>query len=168
MLRQHRLPHNVSQPKTNTQPLARKEALGRDARNLDANSKARTSRANFIRALSWDWPIMPGKIMQGRLEGGGSFGNGLLHCGQAGLPPRRRMDQRPQACPTQIAANTTARQTISQTEGGGSTSHPVPLLKQSSPQPALHLSADSLSDRALPESMLLLLMMMMLHLLLCA
>jgi hypothetical protein len=30
----------------------------------------------------------------------------------------------------------------------------VPLLKQSSPQPALHLSADSLSDRTLPESML--------------
>jgi hypothetical protein len=34
----------------------------------------------------------------------------------------------------------------------------VPLLKQSSPQPtlqtALHLSADSLSDHTLPESML--------------
>jgi hypothetical protein len=30
----------------------------------------------------------------------------------------------------------------------------VPLLKQSSPQPALHLSADSLSNRTLPRSML--------------
>jgi hypothetical protein len=30
----------------------------------------------------------------------------------------------------------------------------VPLLKQSSPQPALHLSANSLSNRTLPESML--------------
>jgi hypothetical protein len=30
----------------------------------------------------------------------------------------------------------------------------VPLLRQSSPQIALHLSADSLSDRTLPESML--------------
>jgi hypothetical protein len=30
----------------------------------------------------------------------------------------------------------------------------VPLLKQSTPQPALHLSADSLSNRTLPESML--------------
>jgi hypothetical protein len=36
-------------------------------------------RANFIPALRWDWPIVPGKIMQGRPEGGGSFGNGLLH-----------------------------------------------------------------------------------------
>jgi hypothetical protein len=36
-------------------------------------------RADFIPALSWDWPIVPGKIMQGGPEGGGSFRNGLLH-----------------------------------------------------------------------------------------
>jgi hypothetical protein len=40
----------------------------------------RMIRADFIPALCWDWPIMPGIIMQGRPEGGGSFGNGLLHC----------------------------------------------------------------------------------------
>jgi hypothetical protein len=45
----------------------------------------------------WDWPIVPGKIMQGRPEGGGSFGNGLLHSRPL---PRRRMNQRPQAFPT--------------------------------------------------------------------
>jgi hypothetical protein len=36
-------------------------------------------RADFIPALSWDWPIVPGKIMQGRPKGGGSCRNGLLH-----------------------------------------------------------------------------------------
>jgi hypothetical protein len=40
---------------------------------------------------------MPGRIMQGRPEGGGSFGNGLLHSRPL---PRRRMNQRPQAFPT--------------------------------------------------------------------
>jgi hypothetical protein len=47
--------------------------------NLDANKQERMMRANFIPALCWDWQIVPGKIMQGRPEGGGSFGNGLLH-----------------------------------------------------------------------------------------
>jgi hypothetical protein len=54
-------------------------------------------RADFIPALSWDWPIMPGKVMQGKPEGGGSLGNGLLHSTPL---PRRRMNQRPQAFPT--------------------------------------------------------------------
>jgi hypothetical protein len=83
----------------------------------------------------------------------------------------RRMDQRPQECPTLLHCPDSSQfhSPPDHLEGGGSTSHPVPMLKQSSPQPALHLSADSLSDRALPESMLLLLMMMMmLTLLLCA
>jgi hypothetical protein len=31
--------------------------------NLDANKQERMIRANFIPALCWDWPIMPGKIM---------------------------------------------------------------------------------------------------------
>jgi hypothetical protein len=35
-------------------------------------------RANFIPALCWDWPIVPGKIMQGRPEGGGSLQHMLL------------------------------------------------------------------------------------------
>jgi hypothetical protein len=40
---------------------------------------------------------MPGKIMQGTPEGGGSLGNGQLHSRPL---PRRRMNQRPQAFPT--------------------------------------------------------------------
>jgi hypothetical protein len=46
---------------------------------VDAHRQERMIRADFIPALCWDCPIMPGKIMQGRPEGGGSFGNGLLH-----------------------------------------------------------------------------------------
>jgi hypothetical protein len=110
---------------------------------------------DFIPALSWDWPIMPGKITQGRPEGGGSFGNGLLHSRPL---PRRRMSQRPHTFPTLLHGpdsrqhhnppdHITGRKTwVNQPQ--------VPLLKQSSPQPALHLSADSLSNRTLPESML--------------
>jgi hypothetical protein len=125
------------------------------ARNQDANKLERMIRANFIPALCWDWPTMPGKIMQGRPEGGGSFGNGLLHSRPL---PRRRMNQRPQAFPTLLHGpdsrqhhnppdHMTDRRTwVDQPQ--------VPLLKQSSPQPALHLSADSLSNRTLPESML--------------
>jgi hypothetical protein len=51
--------------------------LGTGAR--DANRQERMIRADFIPALCCDWPIMSGRIMQGRPEGGGSFGNGLLH-----------------------------------------------------------------------------------------
>jgi hypothetical protein len=88
-------------------------------------------------------------IMQGRPEGRGSFGNGLLHIRPL---PRRRMNQRPQALPTLIHCpdNTTTCQTISQTEGGGSTSHSA-TAEAKPPQSALHLSVDSLSDRTLPK-----------------
>jgi hypothetical protein len=54
--------------------------------------------ADFIPALSWDWPIMPGKFMQGRPEGGGSFRNVLLHgipLHGIPLPVLWRMNQRP-------------------------------------------------------------------------
>jgi hypothetical protein len=93
--------------------------------------------------------------MQGRPEGGGSFGNGLLHSRPL---PRRRMNQRPHAFPTLLHGPdsrkhhrpldhiTNRRRWVNQPQ--------VPLLKQCTPQPALHLSADSLSDRTLPESML--------------
>jgi hypothetical protein len=109
-------------------------------------------RANFIPALCWDWPIMLGKIMQGR-PGGGSLGNGLLH--SRPLPRRRR---RPQAFPT-LLHGPNSRQHHNppdhMTDRRRWDNRPqVPLLKQSFPQPALHLSADSLSDRTLPESML--------------
>jgi hypothetical protein len=93
------------------------------------------------------------KFMQGRLEGGGSFGNGLLHSRPL---PRRRMNQRPQAFPT-LHHGPDSRQHHSpsdhMTDRRRWVNQPqVPLL--SSPQPALHLSADSLSNRTLPESML--------------
>jgi hypothetical protein len=122
------------------------------------------NRANF----SWDWPIMSGKIMQGRPEGGGSFGNSLLHSRPL---PRRRVNQRPQVgvspetfllllqafptllyCPDSSQHDnppdylTDRRRWVNQPQ--------VTLLQQSSPQPSLHLSADSLSDRTLQESML--------------
>jgi hypothetical protein len=93
--------------------------------------------------------------MLGRPEKSKSFGNALLHSRPL---PRRRMSQRPQAFPTLLHCPdsgqnhnppdhlTERRRRVNQPQ--------VPLLKQSSPQPALHLSADSLSDRTLPESML--------------
>jgi hypothetical protein len=68
------------------------------------------------------------------------------------------MNQRPQAFPTLLHCPdssqhhnppdylTDKRRRVNQPQ--------VPLLKQSSPQPVLHLSADSLSDRTIPESML--------------
>jgi hypothetical protein len=60
-------------------------------KNLDANRQERRIKADFIPALSWDWPIMPGEIMQGRPEGGVSIRNGLLHSRPL---PRRRMNQK--------------------------------------------------------------------------
>jgi hypothetical protein len=65
---------------TNTQPMAMEKALplGTGAR-LIANRQERMIRAGFIPALGWHWPIMPGKIMQGRPEECARFGNGLLH-----------------------------------------------------------------------------------------
>jgi hypothetical protein len=124
-------------------------------RNLDANRQEGMIRADIIPALSWDWPIIPGKIMQGRPGGGGSFRNGLLHSRPL---PRRRMNQRPQASPTLLHCPDSSQHhnpTDYLTDRRRWVNQPqVPLLKQSSPQPALHLSADSLSDRTLPESML--------------
>jgi hypothetical protein len=92
MCRQHRLQHKYCS-QTNTRQCAMEEAQG----NQDANRQERMSRADFIPALSWDCPLMPGKIMHGRPEGGGSFGNGLLDSKHL---PRRRMNQRLQAFPT--------------------------------------------------------------------
>jgi hypothetical protein len=71
---------------------------------------------NFIPSLTRNIPIMPGNIMQGR-PGGGCFGNSLPYSRPL---PRKRLNRRPQAFPTllaaiaHIAANTMARQTISQ------------------------------------------------------
>jgi hypothetical protein len=42
---------------------------------------------------------MPGKIMQGRPEGGGSIRNGLLHSRPL---PRKSLNARPQAFPTLV------------------------------------------------------------------
>jgi hypothetical protein len=129
------------------QPLAKAQG------NLDATRQERMTKADFIPALRWDWLIMPGFIMQSRPEGGGSFGNGLLHGRSL---PRRRMSQRPQAFPTLIHGPdsrqhhnspdhlTDRRRWVNQPQ--------VPLLQQRSPQPAVHLSADSLSNRTLPET----------------
>jgi hypothetical protein len=64
------------------------QPLGTGAREPGCEQTRRMIRADFIPALSWDWPIMPGKVMQGRPEGGGSFGNGILHSRPL---PRRRM-----------------------------------------------------------------------------
>jgi hypothetical protein len=94
---------NTTPAKQSTEKAPRQCLLGkhnlqaRTQRNLDANRQERMIRADFIPALSWDWPIVPGKIMQGRPEGGGSCRNGLLHSRPL---PRRRMNQRPQAFPT--------------------------------------------------------------------
>jgi hypothetical protein len=67
---------------------------------------------------------MPGKIMQGRPEGGGSFGNGLLHSRPL---PMRRMNQRPQAFPTLLHCPDSSQHHNASdhltAEGGGSTSH---------------------------------------------
>jgi hypothetical protein len=68
------------------------------------------------------------------------------------------MNQRPQAFPTLLHCPESSQHYNPQdylTDRTRWVDQPqVPLLKQSSPQPALHLSADSLSDRTLPESML--------------
>jgi hypothetical protein len=91
-------------------------------------------RADFIPALRWDWPIMPGKVMQGRPEGSGSFGNGLLHSRPL---PRRRMNQRPQACPTLFHCPDSGQNHNPPdhlTDRGRRVNQPqVPLLKQTPP-----------------------------------
>jgi hypothetical protein len=102
-------------------PNRQARALG----NLDANRQEGMIRADFITAFSWDWPIIPGKIMQGRPGGGGSCRNGLLH--SRPLPRRyepKTMYRRFLPCSiAQVAVNTTTCQIVSQTKGGGSTSH---------------------------------------------
>jgi hypothetical protein len=58
----------------NTLSMAMKEALqlGMGATDtkgcLDTNRQAGMIRADFIPALRWEWPIIPGKIMQSRQE----------------------------------------------------------------------------------------------------
>jgi hypothetical protein len=106
-----------------TQAMEKALPLGTGARDMDANSKERMIRADFIPALSWDWPIMPGKIMQGRSEG-----SGLL-----------RMNPRPHALPTLLHCPdssqhhnppdhlTNRRRQVYQPQ--------VPMLKQTSPKP---------------------------------
>jgi hypothetical protein len=68
------------------------------------------------------------------------------------------MNQRPQAFPTLLLCPDSSKHHKPPdylTDRKWWVNQPqVPLLKQSSPQPALHLSADSLSDRTLPGSML--------------
>jgi hypothetical protein len=66
MCLQHRLPTNVLQANGQTANGNEGSATARHGRKekLDANRQERMIRADFIRALGWDWSIMPGKIMQ--------------------------------------------------------------------------------------------------------
>jgi hypothetical protein len=99
MGRQHRLPHNVKQPNKYPANGYGGSATARQggAREPGCEQTKRMIRADIIPALSWDLPIMPGKVMQGRPGITGGFGNGLLHSRPM---PRRCMNQRPQAFPT--------------------------------------------------------------------
>jgi hypothetical protein len=104
---------------------------------------------------------------QGKLDANRQNDQGLLHPSpgladhagqnQTRLTRRRHMSQRPQAFPTLFHGpgsrqhnkppdHLTDRRQVNQPQ--------APLLMQSSIRPALHLSADSLSNRTLPESML--------------
>jgi hypothetical protein len=58
----------VQSSQTNTQPIIDTQPI----------------RAVIIPVPSWDWPTLPGKIMQGRPAGSRSFGNGLLHSSVTG------------------------------------------------------------------------------------
>jgi hypothetical protein len=42
--------------------MEKRNCYARAQGNLDANKQERMMRANFIPALCWDWPILPGKI----------------------------------------------------------------------------------------------------------
>jgi hypothetical protein len=130
--------HTMQSSGTNTQPMAIKKVLllGTGAREPGCEQTKKMTRAYIIPALSWDWPIMPGKVMQGRPEGGGSFGNGLLH---SRALPRRCTSQGPQAFPTLFHCPgsgqhhnppdhlTNRRRRVNQPQ--------VPLLKQIKPNP---------------------------------
>jgi hypothetical protein len=86
-------PTKQSSGKTSCQCLwGKRNRYARAQGNLDANKQERMMRANFIPALCWDWPNHARQT-----EGGGSFGNGLLHSRPL---PRRRMNQGPQEFPT--------------------------------------------------------------------
>jgi hypothetical protein len=80
--------------KQSTRKAPRQCLLGKDnrqartQRNQVANRQEGMIRTDFIPALSWAWPFIPSRIMQGRPEGGGSFRNGLLHARPQAYEPR--------------------------------------------------------------------------------
>jgi hypothetical protein len=91
--------------------------LARAQGNLDANRQERMIKTDFIPAIGWDWPNMPGNIMQGRPEGGGSVGTAcctanLCLGGECTKDHRRSLP----CSIAKIAAKTTTHQAISQTE----------------------------------------------------
>jgi hypothetical protein len=114
-----------SQSTTQSMAMVKALPLSTGAREHGCDQQRKDDRADFIPALSWNWPIMPGKVMQGRPEGSGS---GLL-----------RMNPRPHALPTLLHCPdssqhhnppdhlTNRRRQVYQPQ--------VPMLKQTSPKP---------------------------------
>jgi hypothetical protein len=130
--------------------------LTRAQGNLDANRQERMIRADFIAALSWDWPIMPCKVMQGRPEGYATACCTADLC-LAGVGTKDHRRFLPCSI-AQIAANATTCQTISQEAvshpyiyhltGGGC--DPTGATAKAN-LPLLQLSAESLGYCTLPE-----------------
>jgi hypothetical protein len=118
----------------------------------DAKRQERMIRADFIPALAWisqSCRAKSCKVDQKEVE--------ALETACCTADPCR-MNQRPQAFPTLLHCPDSSQHhnpPDDLTERRRRVKQPqVPLLKQKPPQPALHSSADSLSDRTLPESML--------------